>query len=440
MVDPGWHPGAVIELRGSEPLVITMQLCAVTVVGAIGLPSLAPLLYVGAAGVLVGLAVLAAFLGMIITATRAVTPLGETFWRRIVWVVVVLGAGLALGLLGWAASGEAGLNAGAVPLLGGVPFALVAGLLLRRWYLILSFGLVLAVIAAAGAVALRQSGPDEVSARLAHAGLDRSSAYVVEIPGYRPVDPGYGDGPGTGTFMPVEPAAIPAAKFVTVVAYRQPLVTEPGACGRTAMDSVLMSAECIREPGGRVYRKAVTHHGYQVRRGQLEVVVAGTFGVDRAVLRRAAATVRPATPAERLTDDQREIFAVTLPGYRGMEMGIPNGMEYQPAAGTSGGQSVQITVRADVTSVAALCAVAECSPAADELTYIRREHTHGFLMPRPDGVCLSVEGGALADTGRLRRAALDARLATDTELLRALPPAPVTGPLDRWRRWLREHP
>jgi hypothetical protein len=439
-VESDGHDGAVRELPESAALVTTAQLCAVTLVGALGLPAAGLLLMLAPLGALVGLVVSAALLGVIITATRAVSPLGATGGRRVVWVLAVLGGGTALGLLGWAVSSEAGVDGGALPLLGGIPYALVAGLLLRRWQSVLTSGLVLSVIVVAGAVLLRQSGPDELTSRLTAANVERSRAYVVEIPGYRPVEKAYGDRLGADGFQPVDPAAIPPEKFVSVVAYRGPFVPGTGVCGTTAPDSDLGTADCVREKDGWVYRKGVVHHGYQVRRGAAEVVVAGTFGVDRAVLRRAAATLRPASKGERTTDDAREIYAVTLPGYRGQETGIPNGMMYQPASGTSGAQSVSVTLRADLATVADLCLEADCSPAVDGLTYIRREHSHGFLRPRPGGVVVSVDGGILADTGRLRRATLDARLATDEELLRALPPAPAAGALDRWRRWLREIP
>ncbi|BCJ73323.1 hypothetical protein CS0771_28670 [Catellatospora sp. IY07-71] len=140
--------------------------------------------------------------------------------------------------------------------------------------------------------------PGELDSRLLAEGVYRDSAYAVAIPGYRPTDRDYGGGVGGGEFQPVDPAAIPAPKFISVVAYRQVFPNEQ-LCGQpTAIDSNLYQGGCAKEPGGLVYRHNEIMHGYQVRIGQRYVEVHGTPGVPHELLRQAARSLRPATEAD----------------------------------------------------------------------------------------------------------------------------------------------
>lgn len=437
------------ETRGRAAAPIAAQLVAVWLLGAVAIPMgfglVAVAVFAGSEAMLLAVLVAAAlaigYLWLVIRFTAPVSLLGATAPRRALWALLVFGGGTAMWGAGWALTDEAGLGISHHTVLtlifGGVPFVLVAGVLLRRWYLSLTALVVLLGLVATGLVALRQSGPDELTERLDHARLSRDMAYVVEVPGYRPVDTAYGDRLGTGLFLPEDPAALPPDRFITVVAY-QTTLRQAGVCGPTALDSVLATAECTVEPDGLVYRLGVVHHGYQVSRGDLAVVVAGTLGVDRQQLRDAVRTLRPATAAERGDlDSGTPLFAVDLPGYRGERTGIPTGTMYQPTDRTgSGSLSVHVHLTVYPAFADDYCAFAECAIESDGATYVRRDDTHGYVI-RYGEVHVHVTGGLRVDRAFLRQVAHAARPATDAELLRALPPPPATGPLDILRRRLR---
>ncbi|WP_144420233.1 MULTISPECIES: hypothetical protein [Micromonospora] len=422
------------------------QLAGVWLVGAVVLPAMVaglPVLLLGGVGLLAVAALactvlLVVFLAVLIHGTAPASVLGATGGRRAAWVALVLGFGTILWRLGWALTDEIGAGISGRPgltaLVGGVPFVLVAGVLQRqaRW----RFAAVAAFVglAATGLVALRTSGPDELTLRLAYTpGLDRDTTFVVEVPGYRPSDDAYGGRLGTGDFLPEDPDDVPPVRQVTVVAYRS--VDPDPVCGWDVVDSHL-GGECVREPGGLVYRRAVQQHGYQVRHGDGAIVVSGTYGVDRELLRHAARTLRPASAA---LQDARDVFVADVPGYRGQPMGPPPGMSYEPADHMSGPRSVVLTLTAVRANVNAPCFQVRCTPEGGGLTYVRAEATHAYVLRR-GAVDVQVTGGMAVDRALLRRAVLAARPATDEELLRALPPPPPDGPLDRLRTWLRAHP
>jgi hypothetical protein len=193
------------------------------------------------------------------------------------------------------------------------------------------------------------------------------------------------------------------------------------------------------EPGGLVYRRGVREHGYQIRRGDSAVVVAGSLAVRRELLRHAAARVRPATARElaalHVTD---RLFVSDVPGYRGQAQGMPLGVSYTPADHTGDPTSVLITFSAERTTTDQLCFQATCAAESGGLTYLRRPDQHGYALGRGE-VHVVTTGGVSVDRALLRRATLDARPATDAELLRALPEPGGRGPLDRLRGWLRAH-
>lgn len=434
--------------------VIALQLSAVWLLGAAILPTAVRLLALSTFGgigavviaALACAAIVAAYLWLVIGMTAQVSFLGATAARRALWVLLMFGFGTALWWLGWAVSDEAELGistSGPLTLvLGGVPFALVAEMLLFGRILRLTAVAALVGIAAFGLIALKQSGPDEVTLRLQYVGRDRATAFVVEIPGYRPVDNAYGDRLGADTFVPYNPDAIPPKRYVTIVA-QETTVAPGGKCGEAVLDdSTLATAECTVEPDGLVYRRGVLEHGYQVRRGDVVVVVAGTLAVDRELLRNAALTLRPASAAELPTVEQTgRYFVADVPGYRAAPTGMPPGVSYKPADPSAEPRSVYISlhaVRASFEDFEDVCFRAECVSESDGLTYVRGEDTHGYVLRRGD-VNVHAMGGVSVDRALLRQVALTARPATDAELLRALPPVPSASWLQRLRSWLREH-
>jgi hypothetical protein len=125
----------------SRPTAITLQLVGAWVVGSVVLPivlmATVALLFVGGlfALILVGLVGLAAcyaLLVWVISTSPDVSRLGASRSSRCLWAAIVLGLGTASWVLAWGLIERAGLGvSGSTPLLGGIPFALAAGLFLR---------------------------------------------------------------------------------------------------------------------------------------------------------------------------------------------------------------------------------------------------------------------------------------------------------------------
>jgi hypothetical protein len=174
-----------------------------------------------------------------------------------------------------------------------IPAALMAGLLLRPWYVKLG-AVALTVAAVFGLLTvLAAAAPDEVDSRLAAAHVERGQYFVVSIPGYRPV-------PNQGLWY-LEPEDPPYLRAVSVYA---DLAMPPGdECKRAPMDTDLaQQAPCTIERPGLAYLEGPDKHEYYYRRGPLLVRIVGTRAVDRDVLRTAALSVRPATDDELLTE------------------------------------------------------------------------------------------------------------------------------------------
>jgi hypothetical protein len=280
---------------------------------------------------------------------------------------------------------------------------------------------------------------DDLDQRLGGARVDRSTAYVVAIPGYRPVGRDYGGGLGDDVFELADEAAVPADRYVSVVSYPDVSPAESMCGQRTAIDSRLTWGRCETEPNGLVYRDNGIHHGYQVAVGERHVSIAGSPSVPRDLLRAGATSIRPATTAELSGDPPTgEVYAVTIPGYLGKPTGIPRGMLYEPVDGAGGGaQSVSVQLDVAFGDLETFCRDArECATEGTGPTYARQEHTHGYAMRRED-VTVIVVGGLRVDRALLRQAALDARPATYDELFLNLSPAPTKTRLDRILDWLR---
>ncbi|MBB4764632.1 hypothetical protein ACFQFC_10525 [Amorphoplanes digitatis] len=430
------------------------QLGAAWAVGALVVPVMSRVMLIAAFGGGSGafwavgfFGALAVVIGLlaVVSATRDVTFLGATGGGRVLWAVLVTGLGTAGWALGWSATDTVGLQVGRWPLwasvLGGIPYALVAGLLLRGLRRSgTALGLTVAILLA-GAVALHRQWPQEFEQRLALAGVQRETSYAVTIPGYLPTDHDYGRGLGGGGFRPADPDATPPDLYITIVA-RRVLRQDGGMCGQpTALDARLDWGLCTSEPGGLIYRHNEIEHGYQVTVGRLYVTIAGNAAVDHASLRAAALSLHPATAAELGggRDQDGEYFAARIPGYVGQVMGIPPGMQYQPAEPADrGASSVAITLAVSNGDERSACVnAAQCRPEGPDLYYVRREDQHGYAIRHGDET-VEVLGGLRVDAATLRQAARDARRTTDEELDRVLPQLPPQSFADRIRIWLRD--
>ncbi|MEU4540720.1 hypothetical protein AB0G15_38400 [Streptosporangium sp. NPDC023825] len=444
----------MLELRASKPTIVMAQLGAAWTVGAITLPLVWRFLPVAATGggenglvllALLGTLLVLAHLTVVITATRRASALGATVAGRVLWVLLVLGAGTAGWALSWAATDVAGLGVSRSgllsSLLGGIPFVLAAGMSLRGRLLGLTALGLSVVLVGACVVVLRQESPDEFEARLATAGVRRETTYVVAVPGYRPNGGrDYGRGLGDGGFLPGNPDAIPPDRHITITAYDRLMVGEK-MCGQpTALDSRLTWGSCTAEPGGLVYRNNEIVHGYQVPVGRRYVTVVGTPSVDHDLLRAAALNLRLATARELGAGHGQtgDHYAAKIPGYAGQPAGIPAGMIYLPSDRTGiGAQSVAIHLYVTYEDGEGVCFRAvECTPEGAGLTYVRHEDTHGYMTRRGE-VNVQVLGGLRVGGTTLRQATLNARPVTEEELRRVLPPLQPRHTVDRLRRWLR---
>ncbi|MFI6918752.1 hypothetical protein ACIBIZ_02270 [Nonomuraea spiralis] len=448
-VRPGGRPGKI----SPKPLPVLAHLAAAWTVGSVLLPTAWLILLVtlfadGEGTFLVAAALCAAalltYLIIVIRATRTVSVLGATRGGRLSWALLVLVVGTAGWALGWAATDVADLGVSRDTLLtfllGGIPYALVAGLLVRGWrYRTVALGLTVALLAA-GVAVLRQEAPDDLEARLRASSIHKETAYVVSVPGYRPDDNDYGGGLGGSGFSPANPASVPPDRYVTITAYDR-LMTGEARCGQpTAQDAHLPTESCTAESGGLVYRQGPVEHGYQVKVGRRHVAVIGSTAVGHDLLRSAARSLRPATTRELGADQEQtgDYYAAKIPGYTPGLTAMPPGMVYTPSDHTgNGAQSVRITLYVSIADGDDLCfRTEECTPAGSGLTYVRTEDTHGYAVRRGT-VNVRVLGGLRSDGKLLRQAALDARPATDGELRRVLPPPGPSTVLDCLRRWLR---
>ncbi|MEV4639045.1 hypothetical protein AB0J80_17000 [Actinoplanes sp. NPDC049548] len=438
-------------MTNAKPVLVGSQLAAAGAVGAVVVPAVSRVMLVAAFGGgapafwgvgLAGAVAVATGLAVVARATRDVTVLGSTVAGHVLWAVLVTGLGTAGWALGWSVLETIGYAVHPVwaSVLGGIPYALIAGLLLRGWRLSLAAcGLTVVLLAAAGMV-LHREWPAEFEQRMQLAGVHRETSYAVSIPGYTPTDHDYGDGLGGGGFRPAGSGAVPPDLFITVVAH-DVLHQGEAMCGQpTALDARLAWGACTREAGGLIYRHNEVEHGYQVTVGHRYVTVAGDAAVEHAALRAAALSLHPATAAELGGHEQTgEYFAARIPGFAGQVIGIPPGMQYEPVdRAYRGPSSVAVRLSVSYGDGRSVCVrVAECRTEGPGLRYVRREDHHGYAMSRGE-VVVQVVGGLRVDPAVLRKAVGEARPATDEELGRALPQLPARTVGDRLRSWLRD--
>jgi hypothetical protein len=390
--------------------------------------------------VLLVLPVLAVLLLRVIAgATPAAMPLGRTGGGRWLWALLVAVGGTVVLATGWSVLDHVTHPGGALLALAGVPYALVAGLLLSGRRPRVTAAAILVALAVAGSVALRNTGPDEVELRLTAAGIDRTALRVVEVPGYRPAGDAYGKRLGSRAFVPVDLSTIPPYRYADVAVLSRPPCQDvaTGPSGRLDYTS------CTAEADGLFYRQGSGIHGFEVRRGALTVVVSGPLEVDREVLRTGARTARPTTAADRAAlhrPDEKDLWTADLPGFR-LDPILADGVHFEPVGRGGGADSMVIMLG---TGGPDFCARVRCETEAGGLTYrpstISRapEDYQGYQL-RQGPATIQVTGGANVDRARLRAAVLAARPPTDREIVRALPAVQRRDPVARWRSWLKAH-
>lgn len=332
---------------------------------------------------------------------------------RVLWGLLVGGIGIGLWVLAWRISDEAGLGFSRsssvwVPLTA-VPFAVVAGLLLRRWYLALG-----ALVAFAGTCAfllhaLAATVPSELHDRLAAASgyVQRESFLVARVPGYHPLPDQH-----FWQLVPDERGAYTASVDVR-------LSWEPDKANIPDCDPYLTYEDaptCEVERPGLSYLLEKDRHTYYHRAFGQRFVLSGPTLVDRAALREAMLAVRPG--------EGESTYVTTVPEYT-LEGVSPMGAGFSPNDKTvlPGARNILFRTGPQANEGEDFSHPVQQEVESPVLRYERFTNEHRYVR-LVNGVELSVKGGMAVSRDVLRTAALDARPATDDELLEVLPPVP----------------
>jgi hypothetical protein len=301
--------------------------------------------------------------------------------------------------------------------LSAVPFALVAGLFLRRWYFKIGT-IALVVVSGLGLLSvLSGTEPNEVDARLAAAHVDRRTVFVAEIPGYHRVPQQL-----SWTLVPDDPQLIPPPRYISLFAYPN----DPTAdCQPHPNDSTMAGFPCTVEQPGLTYIAGVAEHEYFHRKGNLVLHIVGTLAVDRGILRDAILTARET--------GEPGIYTTDIDGYESQPQGTPPGTAFslKDKARSPGAKNVEVSGSriphagecAEWQQSPAESPFLECVAERPDLHYERLAEHHLYYAQHGSWEVM-VMGGIGVDRNVLRDAALSARPATDEELMTYLPLAP----------------
>jgi hypothetical protein len=398
-----------------------VQVGAAAIVGMLALPlGFTNILVAGWAGgggaaLGVGVVFFAVVLGLLV-GVASLTPAGSRLTRtregRVGWALIVAVVGTVAGFVTVSAYADSALAF----LFSALSYALVAGLLLRQWYL--KVGAMAAVVAWGVGLSAALGGtaparPDELDTRLAAANLQRGEVFVADVPGYHRV-------PRQLSMMePDDPRSIPPNRYLTLVAH---LDDTTGDCQPHPSDTVLAGAPCTVEQPGLTYTLGVTTHQYFYRQGTVLLQVVGPLAVERAVLRDAIRTARPTAEPGIYTSD--------VDGYEAMKGGAPLGMAFHPNDKTQLPTAKYLEVSASRVPEADTCATfqdagvasqyLECVVERPGLHYQRMTDKHVYFAQH-GALEVRVTGGLGVDRNLLRDAAVSARPATDEELRTMLP-------------------
>ncbi|MEU4703269.1 hypothetical protein [Nonomuraea dietziae] len=247
--------------------------------------------------------------------TPAVSPMTVARGRRLVWSITVCLAGSA----GWwaglwvLAQPSASMPQNWPGILGGLPYALVAGVLMLRWTGLIS--LVLSGVLVIGGVFLFQEGraEREATALAERVAPVRDLIYMVDIPGHQ--EAGRDSSWVVASFEPVDTTGVKVwqERTISLAATRGTL----SACGGQTLAVAFGRDEepsCLRERPGLWYLTGKIPkpkwgcpcglHQYLRQDGGVLISVGASDAVPREVLRRAVLQARHATEADlrRLAD------------------------------------------------------------------------------------------------------------------------------------------
>ena len=377
----------------------------------------------GAAALVVAGLIVAVVAGLLVAAASLVpdvSHLTSTMGGRVGWALIVAVVGTLGWLFAFSIYREAEpMGATSAALFGGVPFALVAGLLLRRWYF--KVGTIALMVASGVGLLASLAGtvPSELDTRLAAADVDRGEIFVTQIPGYHRVQ-------YQPTMEPDDPRSTPPERYLSLVAY--PGDPTPD-CLPNPNDTMLAGSPCTVEQPGLTYTVGVTTHQYFYRKGTMLLQLVGSIAVDRDLLRGAILTAVPtADPA---------IYTTEVDGYEATMQGMPPGTQFVPTDKTQVPMATYVEVSASRVPQAGGCAAfqnsgtpspyLECVAESPDLHYERMADKHVYYAQH-GSTEVRVIGGLDVDRDVLRHAAVSARPATDDELMTRLPPANTPAP------------
>lgn len=373
----------------------------------------------GVGGIVVAAAYFALFVA-VLAAVAKVAPgeswLSTNLGARVVWGLLVGGVGIVLWLLGWSVSDEAGLGVSNSPSLwipgGFLVFALLAGMLLRRWYLALGSLTVLVVAGLFLLKSLAATLPSELERRLAAAHVSRESIMAVAVPGYH-VQPNQ----SAWQLVPDNEDPYQPSPYASLYSLED---TPPGDCEITPHDTKYpMSDDCEIDRPGLFYVKGLSQ-AYVHRVDGKRIVLNAPNSVDRAVLRDAVLAVRPAEPAGSVT--------TTLPGYTATNV-FPESTTFTPDDKTLLPGARLISVATQLSSIAGQCTYGAlaCEVESPALRYERFEDAHEYVRVAGSQE-IRVRGGMAVGKDVLRTAVLAAHPATDDDLRLLLPASPPSTP------------
>ncbi|MEU7481736.1 hypothetical protein AB0A63_37570 [Lentzea sp. NPDC042327] len=353
-----------------------------------------------------------------LTAAASVAP-GESWLTgnvggRVCWALLVGGAGTGAWLLAWSVSDEARLGLSESPWLWwpatALLFALVAGVLLRRWYLALTSFAVLVAVALLMLRALAGALPSDVEQRLAASQVPRTSMMVTAVPGYHLV-------PAQGVWHLVPDDLDPNAPSPDVSLHALP---DGPDCRFEPHDSRYpFTDRCeVERPGLFFLDGTPVRIGYAHRVGTTRLLLTAPPSFDRAVLREAVLTAR-------VTDG---VATAVVPGYSAGSAS-PQGTHFTPDDRSllPGARYVSVGPRLGAGFGECTFGAQVCETESPALRYER--FTDGQMYVRTEGGReFEIRGGPGVDREVLRTAALAARSATDEEALAMLPPPPPSPP------------
>lgn len=357
-------------------------------------------------------ALLVVALAAVTTVAPAASRMTGTIGGRVLWGLLVGGVGMGLWVVGSLVALEAGryIGVSAWQWAPGtfVLFALLAGTLLRRWYLALGS---LTVLVVAGLLLLRSLVvplPSEVDQRLAQEQLERASIMVTDVPGYHPVA-------SQSAVWQLQPDDYDPNEPDPYMYLRAVEDKPVGDCQIEPFDSNYPPVQsCEVDRPGLFYVHGVTGNAYVHSVDGRRLVLTGPKAFDRAVLRDAVLGARPVDPPGS--------FTATVPGYTATSTG-PQLTTFTPddKSLVPGARFISVGPRMGASPGECTYLNLACEAETPELRYERftDQHVYARLV---GGREISVSGGYGVSRDNLRAAALAARPPTDADLQIMLPP------------------